>query len=484
MMNQGGAKNDRCFVLRAAMAFLLIGIAATKAQGVTLTQYLEQVQTDSNSYKGTTTQAEGNNLEAREADLIFTPKLFAEFNTGHDGKPSQPKMYDRVNTETYSLGIQQQFDFGLQSKLYYTMQKTTFDNAGSAFTMSKYWDATPKIELTMPVWGGGFGSTARANADLLRQSNYAEQYQASYQSTAYLAQAEAAYWKLSAWSDVVKIQEAASKSANDIMSYVSRKRSMNLGEQADVVQARALVEARGLELQVARNEQREALRTFNKFLNRPATAPVDSLETVPYAELEKITVPTARPGERYDVKATQAQLQTAKANAVVVKERNRPTLDIYTTYALNGRDDDYNQAMKNAGYTDTDTGYIGMRFNMPLNIGAAGDTKAGADKNVRAAEYNREYALYAQEQDWINLTQNITDARDNLVLLGKIEQAQKTKLDVERTRLRQGRTTTYQVLLFEQDYSASALNRVKSAANILALQTQIKLYQASPEEGK
>jgi outer membrane protein TolC len=466
------------------MAFLLIGIAAAKAQGVTLNQYLEQVKTDSNSYKGTSTQAEGNNLEAREADLLFTPKLFAEFNTGHDGKPSQPKMYDRVNTETYSLGVSQQFDFGLQTKLYYQMQKTTFDNAGSAFTMAKYWDAMPKIELSMPVWGNGFGVSARANEDLIRQGNYAEQYQASYQSTAYLAQAESAYWKLSAWTDVVKIQEAASKSAQDILNYVNRKRGMNLGEQADVVQAKALVEARGLELQVARNEQRESLRNFNKFLNKPATTPVDGLEPVPYAELEKITVPQTRPGERYDVKATQAQLQTAKANAVIAKERNRPTLDVYANYALNGRDDSYSEAMKNAGYTETDTGYVGVRFNMPLNFGAAGDAKAGADKNVRAAEYNREYAMYAQEQDWINLTQNLTDARDNLVLLGKIEQAQKTKLDVERTRLRQGRTTTYQVLLFEQDYSASALNRVKSASNILALQTQIKLYQASPEEGK
>ena len=71
-----------------------------------------------------------------------------------------------------------------------------------------------------------------------------------------------------------------------------------------------------------------------------------------------------------------------------------------------------------------------------------------------------------------------------MVLLGRIENAQKTKLEVERTRLRQGRTTTYQVLLFEQDYSAAALNRVKSAANILALQTQIRLYQTPAEGGK
>ncbi|MBO9666999.1 MAG: TolC family protein [Bdellovibrio sp.] len=462
-----------------------VGLVSAQSHAISLNEYLEQVKSDSTSYKGTSTQAEGAALQSREADLIFTPQLFAQAQVGHDAKPSQPKTSDDIKSESYSLGLSQQFSFGLQGKLYYSLAKTEFVNANTQMiSMPTYWDASPKIELTMPLWGGGFGRTAQANEELLRESNKADQFGSSAQSTSFLAQAEAAYWKLSAWGDVVKIQETASKAAQNILDYVSKKKSMNLGEQADVVQARALVEARGLELQIARNELKEAQRSFNKFINKPADAPVSGLESVNYAALENITVPSARPGDRYDVKATEAQLASAKANATVVDERNKPTLDVYGTYALNGRDPQQTEAMKNAGYTDTDTQYIGVRFNMPLNVFAANDAKAGARKAVKAAEYNREYALYAQEMDWVNLTQNLADARDNLRLLGKIEEAQKTKLDVERTRLRQGRTTTYQVLLFEQDYSASALSRVKSAANILALQTQVKLYQASPEGGK
>jgi len=259
---------------------------------------------------------------------------------------------------------------------------------------------------------------------------------------------------------------------------------MNLGEQADVVQAQALLEARTLELQVARNEAQEAQRIFNKYLNKESSSPVEALETVNYKGLEAITVPAARPGSRADVEASQAQLAAAKASAALALERNRPTLNVTGSYALNGRDDALNEAMSEAGETEQDTAFIGLKFNMPLNFSATGDAKAGALKKTRAAEMNRDYAIYAQEQDWTNLSRNITDARDNLKLLSRIEGAQKTKLDVERSRLKQGRTTTYQVLLFEQDYTTAQVSKVKSAVNILALQSQIKLYQTPSEGGK
>ncbi|MDG0815633.1 TolC family protein [Bdellovibrio svalbardensis] len=469
-------------VLNTSKLILALGISivSTSASALTLADYLEQVKTDNTSYKGSSQQSEGAALKSREADLFFTPKMFAEAQVGHDGKPSQPKTSDKIKSENYSLGLTQQFNFGLQSKLYYNLAKTEFVNANTnMISMPEYWDATPKLELSMPLWGGGFGRTAQANQEITRQQNYADQFQSSYQSVGYLAQAEAAYWKLSAWNDVVVIQENALKAAQNIFDYVSKKKKMNLGEEADVVQARALVEARTLELQVANNEKKEALRNFNKYLNRNADVTVDSLEPVNYAALENLTVPQVRPGDRYDVKATEAQLATAKANSQLVNERNKPTFDVYGTYALNGRDKEQSDAMKKAGYTETDTSFVGVRFNMPLNFTATSDVKSGALKTEKAAEYNRQYALYAQEQDWINLTKSLGDARDNLRLLGRIETLQKTKLDVERSRLRQGRTTTYQVLLFEQDYSQAALSKVKSAANILGLQTQIKLYNAA-----
>lgn len=476
--------------LKAPLRAFLFGVltVAGSAQALTLSEYLGEVQGQGKAYQGSLTQSEGARLKSREADLFFTPQLFAEARLGHDSKLASPAVtvYDRVESQNYKLGFSQQFSFGLQGKLYYEM--TGIDFVGANFgptVLTEYWDASPRVELSLPLLGGGFGRTARANQEIVQQQSVAESYTSGAQAASILAGAEAAYWKLSAWQEVVKIQEKALKAAQDIYDYVARKQRMNLGEKSDVIQAQALVEARTLELQMIKNESQEALRAFNKFRQVEPATPVEDLQPVDIKALERLEIPKARAGDRLDVKATAAQLATAKAASTLVKERNRATLDISGTYALNGRDEHFNEAMKNAGTSGRDTAYVGLRFNMPLNFAASGDARRGAMKAEKAAELNLQYATYAQEHDWQNLTRNLSDARDNLKLLGRIEEVQKAKLENERTRLRQGRTTTYQVLLFEQDYTQAAVSRVKSAAGILGLKTQLKLYQAtSPEGGK
>jgi outer membrane protein TolC len=481
-------QSQRRFKLTLPMSVILIGAALllldSRAHALTVNEYLNQVKQESLGYKGQKEQSEGAALKSREADLFFTPQLFAEATVGHDAKPNTPSMYDEVKSQNYSLGLTQQFSFGLQGKLYYELGRTEFVNATAAINPSKYWTAAPKLELTMPLWGGGFGRTATANQEASRQQNVAEQYTAEGQSLSFLVQAVGAYWRLAAWQDVVRIQEQAMKAAQNILDYVGKKQRMNLGESADVVQARALVEGRTLELQVARNEAAEAQRNFNRFLNRDLNSATPQLDSINYASLETLELPKDRPGVRADVKALEAQLAAAKAAATLARERNRPTLNLVGNYAMTGRDEEFNEALKASGKSERDTAFVGLRFNMPLNFGATSDVKAGADKAERAAEFNRQQALYNQDADWANLVRNVADLRDNLKLMGRIEDAQKAKLESERTRLRQGRTTTYQVLLFEQDYSQAALSRAKSAAGILGLQSQIKLYQNTPEGAK
>src|SRR5437868_15212935 len=146
---------------------LVFAMSLSHAAGaLTLKEYIAQVKDQSASYKGNSFQSEGAALKSREADLIFTPQLFAEARVGHDGKPSSPPVmvYDRLESGNYKMGVSQQFSFGLQSKLYYELNKTNFVGANfGANVPTEYWDASPKLELSMPLWAGGFGRSAEAN---------------------------------------------------------------------------------------------------------------------------------------------------------------------------------------------------------------------------------------------------------------------------------------------------------------------------------
>lgn len=447
------------------------------AFALTLDEYLAQVEGQNLRYKQTQAQAEGSRLVSREADLLTSPKFFLQAQKSFDTKLGTPpmKMYDRYDNETYNAGISQQFNFGLETKFYYSVVNNEY--GGSTFNPDNFWDASPKIELTMPLWANGFGSGIKAQKELTKQQNRADEYANLAVSQNVLIEAEVTYWLLSAAQERVKIQEQALAAGNNILGYVQKQKQKNLGESADVLQANALVEAYKLELQLAINDRQKLERSFNKFLNIDADSAVPNLQSINYAYLENLKVPEQRPGDRLDIKASRAQAALAKASSDLIIERNKPTLNLVGGYSLQGRGVETSKAFENSTKTNHDSGYVGVMFQIPLNFKAVSDTKAGARRFKDSANISEQNLLYTQEQDWIDLKQNLSESKTTLKLARTMENAQKSKLDNERSRLRQGRTTTYQVLLFEQDFTQAQASRVLAATQIISYESQLKLYQ-------
>lgn len=471
-------------------AIAIIGsiVAGSNAHGITLNEYLSQVEKQSLAYQQGRAQAEGSGLVVREADLLTSPYFFAEGRQSFDRSvppPPQSPSYDQSNKSLVSAGISQQFSFGLQAKFAYSLVKTKYDNASfSAGVESSFWDANPSVELTMPLWANGFGRGVKAQQELTKNQNLADQYNNLANSQNLLIQAESTYWQLSSAQERVKVQEQALKAGQNIYTFVDKQKQKNLGESADVLQASALIESYKLQLQQAVNEEARLKRAFNLYLNQSADTNVPSLELINYASLENIQIPETRPGERLDVTASRAQAALAKANSDVILERNKPTLNLVGGYALHGHGAAFSNSFEDARKADHDSGYVGVAFQMPLNFAAVSDAKAGARRLKDSADLSVQNLAYTQEQDWFDLKQRIQETKSTLKLASSMEIAQRAKLANERTRLRQGRTTTYQVLLFEQDYSTAQASRILAASQIIALQSQLKLYQATPAGDK
>lgn len=447
----------------------------------TLNDYLGQVRNQNQSYQSSSERSQGAALLSREADLFFTPQFTANANVGYDGKlSSTPQLtYDRLKTEVYNVGIEQNFNFGLETKLLYELTNTNLEGAYLGPNVpTQFWDAGPKIELALPLWKNGFGRGARANRDASRNQSLVDQYNSQAQAENILVNAESAYWRLAAAQEQIKIQKTALTAGQNILNYVTNKSNKNLGDRADVLQADALVEAYNLQLLQAQNELAAAQRSFNTFLNLESNAAVPELLPLSSMNLDSITPPLKRPGDRPDVKAAEAQTKLAVAASQLATERNRPQLDVFGSYKLNGRGDDKTEAMKEADVAHRDSTYVGLRFRAPLYVTAVDDAITGAKLQKTAAERNEKNLRYDQEQQWNDIVQKLSESQQALKLATKMEAAQKAKLENERKRLRQGRTTTYQILLFEQDYSLAQASRIRTATQILNLQSQIKLYSA------
>ncbi len=474
-MRKGSYMGKTVFVVLALI------MSTESAKALSLSEYMDQVKSQNKGQVSANKSAQAASEMAEEADLVFRPNLFAEATTASDGKQATPPLlrYDRIESNKYSLGLSQQFSFGLQGKLYYQMAETQFVNStlASLGGIEHFYDSNPALELSMPLWGNGFGRTARAKQTALLSGNKAEEYASRAKAKSYEIDAENAYWTLVAMRETLKTQGRALTSAEGILTYLRKKSNMRLGEDNDVLQAEALVASRKLELREAVSNEQAARKEFNLQRNIVSDDIPESLDPIPYQELRKIVVPKDRPSDRFDVKAAEAQANAAAANAKLVAERNKPTLDIYGSYAFNGRGISSSDANSNLYGGDRGTHLVGVRFNMPLDVSSAKQARTGARLAEVAQQEQFSYQKMIQEKDWNLLGQRLQDAKDSLELADKLVVAQKSKLEKEKTRFRQGRTTTYQVLLFEQDQSSAEVIRTRIASQLLMLKSGIRAYE-------
>jgi len=339
--------------MKKVLQTMIVGALTTNSFAVTIDQYLDQVRKQNMSYQAADKQDKGAALQKRESDLFFTPQFFFNAQSGFNAQlPSPPFMeYDEVRQQNLTAGISQEFSFGLEAKFSYSVVRHQYKGMvmnGNPMD-DPYWEAVPSLELNVPLWGNAFGRTSKARQELTLFQRTAEQFGAKAQAVGTLVEAEIAYWRLAAAQESVQIQKKALDAARSILSYVTEKKKKNLGEEADVLQARALTDAYMLQLEQAETEERIARRKYNLHLNLDAETPAGELTSLDYRSLLKETVPETRPGDRPDVKASEAQVSLARASSALAVEQNKPTLNLIGGYSLFGRGDTQKDALAQAG---------------------------------------------------------------------------------------------------------------------------------------
>jgi outer membrane protein TolC len=308
----------------------------------------------------------------------------------------------------------------------------------------------------------------------------ASSYNASYQIKATLSQAEATYWRLALSRQVIHVQQEALDRAQKIYNWNFEKARLHLRDHAEVLQAEALAKNRELDLLAARNEERAASRTFNMIRGSSNSEVKEALDDITSEMIAKLQTPNKAP-LREDLKAAQQNVRGAIAGANLASEKDLPTLEAFATLSLNGQTDTIATGISDTvgnSFTNRPSQLVGLRFVMPLS-GVRSKALEGWQKEHIAAEKTFDQKLFEQEQSWKDLNESLSDQRKQLDLAFTLEEIQKAKLENERDRYKSGRTTTYQVLLFEQDYLYAELARIRNQAGVLNTIAQMKLFGES-----
>lgn len=466
--------------LKTILAFLVIVPSISFSAQLSLNDYLAQVLAKNKGVTANSLVAEGSKEREGEGRLIFKPSIFAQAQAMRDKKPvANPSTQgDRTDTEFVTAGIAQNFNIGLKAQLAYTIYHTKIYNAGANFVpLADFNDGVAKLELSQSLWRNWWGRENRAQADLVESQAKATNHQANFAVQTTLASAESIYWALSQTRKVIQVQKENLSRAQQIRSWSSRRINSGLAERSDFLQADSNLRLREYEVQNALQQQNLLQRSFNSMRGIDSNEITEELEPVNSKNLRALS-PPAKGDMREDTKAAQELQVIAKANAALAIERNKPTFEVYGSYAFNGRDPQRGEAITNSFQNDHATSAIGLRFNAPLDFGTTSSNIEGYKKEQTAAEMNFQRKVFDQDREWNDLITRFEDAKVRLDFAEKISDTQKSKTTNEGTRLNNGRTTTFQVLTFELDLAQADLLRIQTETDLLNIYAQLKIYSA------
>lgn len=448
-----------------------------------MNSYLEQVKKNNPAYKASADASEGAKLRSTEGTLLILPQLEIDASKTVDETESTNSASGNKNTyERYSVSLLQNTTFGLKGKLSYGNQYTlTEDTTGGSLGFldpqyrDGYYRSSPSIELTQSLWKNFFGSEVRAQRNAINAAAEATQYAERAKNLGVIMEAQGAYYKLYYSQQTVKAVKESLDAASKLQSWAKRRMNQSLGEKSDFYQTKANYESRELEYLQAQVDERVAARAYNSLKGINSDEVTEALEaptSLPFNKQnfsEKIW--------RDDVRAANKQSEAAKAQSLLGKEKNRPTLDLYGKYAWTGLDEERSKA-ENEAFKDEHPVYtVGVKFTMPLAFGKSSNVIDGYQKEALAADLAFRRKAQEQERDYSDLVSRIETAQLKFKLASTLEESQKIKLQEERRRHERGRTTFFQVLQFEQEYLGSQLNKIKTEAELNTLLTQLQQYR-------
>lgn len=443
---------------------------------LSLDDYLGLVKTNHLGFKASSESAVNADSKSSESELMLAPNVFANYQYMLDEKePATPAQGDGIKNHSFSLGVSKLTTFGLQGKLSYGVSSTVLSNTNPQLVpMPEFVESKPTLELSQSLWRNWGGNEVRSQVAIIQSQSQMKRAADTYQSKLILLEAEMAYWRMALARESTKIQNQTLERANKIYSWNNRRAQMQLADKADSLQADAAVKLRSLELQQAQEEERAAARAFNSARGVSSQSVTEALSPINLSSLEKISIP--KEPVRDDLKVSELQSQLAELNSNLGLQKLTPTLELFGSFVLNGKDEEVAKSISESATTQHPTTVVGIRFSTPLDPSVISTLKNASRKDAQIARMQFERKKFDLSQEWEELNRKLSDNKKRLALTIQIADVQRQKLESERKRHSTGRTTTYQVLSFEQDYANSELNVVRTKLETLKIIAQLRLF--------
>jgi outer membrane protein TolC len=180
---------------------------------------------------------------------------------------------------------------------------------------------------------------------------------------------------------------------------------------------------------------------------------------------------------RLDLELERENLSAIEANYESQKEKNKPNLNLSLSYLKQGRDLDAAGADAAVFDQQKESYMVGVQFSVPLNLGNMNDSKNGYEQLRRSQALSEQARQRGEAIQWRNAVDQAKALSEQLTIVRQLETIQKNKADLERSKYNNGRSTTYQVLNFEQDYVNTRNQRINLERDLRKFINSLSLFR-------
>ncbi len=462
------------------LTFLLGSILPNaSANSLSLAEYLEQVTRQSPAVASSLQTIEGTLQSSQEGDLITMPKFTWQGSITRDERQQMSNFFGgKTHANSMTFGLEKQFDFGLNAKVSYNLlNNVTTDLTPLVYPNGEndYTSAQSELDLTLPLWRNFLGRETKASEAVATEGSLSNHYAERFHLKQLVAQAEGVYYHLAIAQETVQLLTDVLDRAKKIMDWNTKRVNQHLTDRVDQLQAQAVYQGRRLDLQNGLDDQRNAQLAFNTLRNKDSSEVSETLK--PVSGLDLLTLaPPVRAAVTDDVKAAEATERKANADNELSLQKAQPDFSLFTNIGYNGLARFELTAVNNSFTTNHPLYVVGAKLSFPLYFWETSEIRSGRVKQQFAAEALMREKKLESETNGSDLYKKFDEIKNRLRLAEELVRLQDEKLKYERYRFNLGRTTTYQVLTFEQDYAQALISKLQIEQQLLAVYSQLKTY--------
>ncbi|MFT5285478.1 MAG: outer membrane protein [Planctomycetota bacterium] len=359
--------------------------------------------------------------------------------------------------------------------LAYTLNNRNSDRLGLALNTST--NANLSLTLRQPLLRGAW-STYSTSLQRIAEADYAKASESRRETRQNLVlRVHEAYWNLVEAIEIVDVRALSLQLGQEQLDQDRRRLEVGVGTEVDVLQAETNIATNEEQLLLAQVEAEAAMdvlksllfhrnesQEWNRYLNDWET-PIIPLTHLPDVVPSINQVWTRSLGRALEMRTELVQqrieIQAQSLRLLRSESDSLPRMDLSLSASNRGFSDDFTDSINDSFGSDLPTYTAGLSFEVPVFNRSARNARRGARIGLQSAQLRYESIEQDVVSDVRARVRDVNYRRKAVQASQKSLQLAERQLQAEQARYREGLSTTFQLLQFQEDL-AQALSTEKA----------------------